>query len=63
MMDRFLTASRRWLLANWGVLLFALFLLFLIVLLKATTSLSLIFLFLISAFVFASAVIQEKTKR
>ncbi len=32
MMDRFLTASRRWLLANWGVLLFALFLLFLIVL-------------------------------
>ncbi len=63
MMDRFLTASRRWLLANWGVLLFALFLLFLIVLLKATTSLSLIFLFLISAFVFASAVFPVKTKR
>ena len=63
MMDRFLTASRRWLLANWGVLLFALFLLFLIVLLKVTTSLSLIFLFLISAFVFALAVFPVKTKR
>lgn len=62
-MNRFLTVSRQWFLTNWSVLLFALFLLFLVFFLNKTTPLTLLFLFLISAFVFASVLFPVKTKR
>ena len=62
-MNRFLTVSRQWFLINWGWLLFALLLLALLFLLKETTSLPLLFLFLISAFVFASVLFPVRTKR
>ena len=63
MMNRFLTVSRQWFLINRGGLLFALLLTALIFPLKKTTSLSPEFLFLISAFVFASVLFPVRTKR
>lgn len=62
-MTCFSTVFRRLLLNHWGILLFALFLLLLLIGLKMTTPLTFLLLFLISAFVFASVTFPVKTRR